>query len=119
MAECQKALETDPKSLMPHNGLGNALGSLGRLDEAMANFRRPWKPTRNCMTAHHNLANALSSKGRTDEAIAEYHKALKIDPKFVIARNNLRNIFRASRGFQLERRSLSFARLWKPIRTSR
>ena len=69
-----------------HNNLGSALSARGKLDEAIAQFRKGLEIMPDNAAARYNLASALARKGNLAEAIAQYRKALEINPGFAGAR---------------------------------
>ena len=77
------AVALRPHDAVAHNNLGNALLAKGRLDEAMAEYRK-------VDTRHYNsLGGVLLKKGRLDEAIATYRQALRINKDDAAAHNGL------------------------------
>jgi tetratricopeptide (TPR) repeat protein len=62
--------------------LGNALYTLGRLDDAIASFDKfiEFKPDR--YEVWHNRGNAFYELGRLDDAIASYDKAIEFKPNY-------------------------------------
>ena len=102
-----------------HNDLGNALLSLGRVDDAIEQYRAALKinpdnaeacynlflngrtdeAITRCQSAleinpnnpqaHNILGSALLQKGEVNEAITHFQKALQIEPDNAIAHNNL------------------------------
>src|SRR5262245_37279973 len=68
-----------------HYNLGAALADKGRLDEAIACYRKAIEIAPKDARAHHNLAAALAGKGQLDEAIASYRKAIELNPKSAAA----------------------------------
>jgi Tfp pilus assembly protein PilF len=80
---------------MAHNKLGGALRAKGRLDEAMAEYRRAIAVDPKYTQAHLNLGNSLYAKNRLDEAMAEYRQAITLDPKSALAHNNLGTVLHA------------------------
>ena len=78
-----------PKSPVAWSNLGVRLGSLGKLDQASATYRRAIEVDPNYSMAYFNLGTVLERQGRPDEAIAEYRKAIALDPKLAMAHNNL------------------------------
>ena len=68
-----------PGFLDAHIDLGNALGMLGRYDEAVAQFQACLRLREN-PNVRHNLGLAFMHLGREDEAIAEYRTVLHEDP---------------------------------------
>jgi predicted O-linked N-acetylglucosamine transferase (SPINDLY family) len=75
--------------------LGNALGRLGRLDEAVRAFRRGLALNPQYAEAHESLGNALLDLGRYAEAAAGYRRALEIAPGIAETYNNLGCALRA------------------------
>jgi len=80
-----------------HYDLGNALAGRGRVEEAIAQYRKALEINPDLADAHHNLGLALAGRGQVEEAIAQYRKALEINPDDVKVRNNLGNAL-AGRG---------------------
>ena len=64
-----------------HYQLGMCLQARGRLDEAMAEFRRAIELDPKGAPAHHQLGMCWQAKGQLDEAMAEYRRAIELDPK--------------------------------------
>jgi tetratricopeptide (TPR) repeat protein len=69
--------------------LGEALGRLGRLDEAMAHFREAAKGWRDVPDIHRGMAEVLTLQQRYDEAAAEFSKAIRLNPNHLPAINGL------------------------------
>jgi Flp pilus assembly protein TadD len=61
---------------------GHGIVRGGRLDEAIAHFRKPWKLRPLFIQAHCGLGGALALKGRTGEAITVLRHAMKIDANY-------------------------------------
>src|SRR5260370_160177 len=66
-----------------------ALRGQGKLDDAIAEYRRAIEIDPNYAFAHNNLGVALRGQGKLDDAIAEYRRAIEIDPNSERARRNL------------------------------
>jgi Flp pilus assembly protein TadD len=79
----------NPNDFHAQTQLGIALAGLGRLDEAIAAFRRAIQITPQSPEAHNNLGNALRERGRFDEAVAACRRALELKPEFPEALVNL------------------------------
>ncbi|HXG31171.1 MAG TPA: tetratricopeptide repeat protein [Thermodesulfobacteriota bacterium] len=88
IAECKKAIETDPDFGNPYNDIGAYLIELGRYDEAI-----PW--LEKAMVAkryeprhypHFNLGRVYLIKGMVKKALEEFQKALEISPDYPIAK---------------------------------
>lgn len=90
------------RGLPPGSGLAQAqfnlglkLKSEGKLDEAVACYRRALDLNPHFAEAHNNLGVALKAQGKLDEAVACYRRALDIVPDFADGYNNLGNALRA------------------------
>ena len=69
--------------------LGNALRTLGRLDEAVTSHRRAIAIAPRYAEAHNNLGSALRDLGHLKEALGAYRRAIAIKPDFGMAHANL------------------------------
>ena len=56
-------------------------GNWGKLDEAVASYRKALAIKLDFAEAHNNLGGALRDLGKLEEAMASYHKALAIKPR--------------------------------------
>lgn len=63
-----------------HYNLGTAYLNMGRLDEAIAQYRAVEVIKPRATAIHVNLGNALVQKGKVAEAIIEFQKAVLINP---------------------------------------
>ncbi len=70
---------------------GNALGRLGRHEEAVAAHQRAIAAQPHSAAAHANLGISLRDQGRMDEAVAAHEKAIAAQPDFARAHANLAN----------------------------
>lgn len=70
---------------------GNALGRLGRHDEAVAAHERAIAAQPQSAAALANLGISLRDQGRMDEAVAAHEKAIAAQPDFARAHANLAN----------------------------
>jgi serine/threonine-protein kinase len=86
------AVALRPDSPGAHYNLGSALYLKGRVDEAIACYRKALELDPKYASAHNNLGTVLHAKGLSDEAIACYRKALALDPKDAAAHYNLGNV---------------------------
>ena len=68
---------------------GQRLEGPGKLDEAVACYRRALELKPDYAEAHNNLGNALNDQGKLDEAVACYRRALELKPDYAEAHNNL------------------------------
>jgi tetratricopeptide (TPR) repeat protein len=73
----QKALLVRPNSTVSLCGLGNAFYATGKIDQAIAKWRRVIEIDPNFKSAYHNLARALKETGHDEEA----KKVLDSEPK--------------------------------------
>jgi len=78
------------RTVTEHN-LGAALQDRGRLDEAIAAYRRALVISPDYAPAYGNIGTAQQAKGQIDEAIASYERALQISPDFPEIHYNLAN----------------------------
>jgi eukaryotic-like serine/threonine-protein kinase len=85
------AVAIRPRSSTAHMSLGTALFDLGKVEEAIAEYREALRLGPEYPSIHNNLGNALRDQGKVEEAIAEFREALRIKPDFAVARNNLGN----------------------------
>ncbi len=85
------ALACTSDNFIGHNNLGNALLQKGKVDDAIAHFKKAMEIQPDYAGAYNNLGSALCQKGRVDEAIAYYQKALQINPADAEACYNLGN----------------------------
>lgn len=83
------AVQCAPEDAAAHLNLGNALGRLGRLDEAFASYRRALDADPGFAEAHNNLGELLLERGRAEEALVSCQQALRIRPDFAHAHQNL------------------------------
>ena len=72
-----------------NNDLGLVYAHMGKIDEAITEYKKALAINPNFAEAYYNLGNAYSAKGQTEESIAAYKRALAIDPNLVEALNNL------------------------------
>jgi protein O-GlcNAc transferase len=75
-----------------HCNIGNVLGTLGRLGEAEAHYRRAIRLNPNHAESHNNLGNALKDQGQLDEAEGQFRHALALRSGYAEAHYNLGNV---------------------------
>jgi tetratricopeptide (TPR) repeat protein len=85
----QSAVKSDPQSAEAHNFLGSAFASLGRSQEAVAQFRLALSLRPDYPNARLNLGNALFKAGKVDEAISEYRRILEENPDDELTKDRL------------------------------
>jgi tetratricopeptide (TPR) repeat protein len=82
-------LRLSPDFVEARFNLGNALATLGRLDEAAAEYRAALKLDPALIATWCNLGDALAQSGRIDEAAASSEEALHRAPDSAEAREGL------------------------------
>jgi len=85
----QMAAQWLPEDAGVHNNLGNAFGRLGRLDDAMANYRHALVLSPAFAEAHNNLGHALLDLRQPDAAAASFRRAIELRAGYAEAHDNL------------------------------
>jgi tetratricopeptide (TPR) repeat protein len=80
-----------PKYAPAHTNLGVALEQQGKLDDAVACFRRAIELAPKLALAHNNLGLALKQQGKLDDAVTCYRRAIQLDPGNAQTHYNLGN----------------------------
>src|SRR5215469_9523510 len=83
------AVQCAPEDAAAHLNLGNALGRLGRFEEAAASYRRALKVDPEFAEAHSNLGELCLERGQAEEALRSCQQALRIRPYLAPAHQNL------------------------------
>ena len=78
--ECDRLTKEFPQSFLLWNLLGAAFKAQGKLEEAIAAYKKALLIKPDYADAHNNIGVALKDQGKPDEAIAAYNKALLIKP---------------------------------------
>jgi cytochrome c-type biogenesis protein CcmH/NrfG len=73
-----------------HYCLGATLGRLGKIDEAIGEYRKALILEPDNVKCLNNIGTALAQQGRYDEAIEHFSKILQLVPNDKNARYNLR-----------------------------
>jgi Tfp pilus assembly protein PilF len=94
IAECHKAIETDPTFGNPYNDIGAYLLQKGEVDEAIPWFLRALEAPRyeSYCFPHMNLGRAYEAKKKWQDAAREYRNALKERPEYKPAKQGLARI---------------------------
>lgn len=100
----------DPKFASARRNLGNALAEMGRVQEAIEQYRQALALEPDAATTHNNLGNALMEGGRLDEAVLHLQRAVALDPGYVVARLNLADALLAKSDLPGAIRELTLAR---------
>jgi len=80
-----------PDAFIVWNILGAANKGLGRVDAAVAAFKRVTELIPTSPEGFNNLGVALKDQGKLDQAIASYNRALSLSPDYAEAYNNMGN----------------------------
>jgi Tfp pilus assembly protein PilF len=94
IAECHKAIETDPTFGNPYNDIGAYLMQKGQVDDAIPWFQRALEAPRyeSYCFPHMNLGAAYEAKRQWTAALQEYKKALEARPEYTPARKGMARI---------------------------
>jgi tetratricopeptide (TPR) repeat protein len=92
LASASSALAASSEAVK-RNNYGSDLVKQGKMDEAVAEFRRAIELDPGYAIAQLNLAHTYDRLGRVDEAIAAYKKGLDLDPGNATAWNNFGVLF--------------------------
>jgi len=94
IAECHKAIETDPSFGNPYNDIGAYLMQKGKVDEAIPWFLRALDAPRyeSYCFPHMNLGRAYEAKRQWSAAIREFELALKERADYRPAKEGLTRI---------------------------
>jgi serine/threonine-protein kinase len=85
VAQYQRALETDPLSMMVHFGLAFAFYCDRRYDEAIEHAARAVDLYPDYWLVHFGMALALSQKGSLQQSIGSLETTLRLSPSFALA----------------------------------
>jgi tetratricopeptide (TPR) repeat protein len=88
MANAARWLPNDAEA---HSNLGNALRAVGRLDEAIASYRRALEIRPDLPKLNAIIGNTLSHLGRFADAVASYRRAIELEPRLAETHSNLGN----------------------------
>jgi tetratricopeptide (TPR) repeat protein len=87
------AVEQNPRSIMAHTNLGNALTNAGRPDEAIASLQQALALNDRFSGVYQYLGLAYELKGDHLKAVEFYQRAVALDSNFVEAYSNLGNAY--------------------------
>jgi protein-L-isoaspartate O-methyltransferase len=98
IAECKRAIETDPSFGNPFNDIGAYLLELAKPADAIPWLKQALESTRYCcyFYAHTNLARAYALQGKTVLARRHLEEALKLNPGYEPAAEMLRKLGRGT-----------------------
>ncbi len=107
------AVREEPSSAEARYGLGSALLSQNKKDEARDNFERAVKLHASypdtLANAWNNLGLISTQEGRTEEAVRCFQQALRNSPDHLIALNNLGNAYRLQKNWGAARKTFERA----------
>ena len=89
-----EAIGLDPDLFDAHNGLGVALATGGKPEEAAAQFRELIRIDPDSPIGYYNLGNVLADLDRDTESAAALREVIRINPNHYNARYNLGEMFR-------------------------
>lgn len=85
------AIAVTERNYLAHDNRGLFLFKAGKVDEALADYRRSLAINPAYLNANNNLGYALAQLGRPAEALPVFRAALAADPGHLEVRNNLAN----------------------------
>jgi protein O-mannosyl-transferase len=88
-----KTVESSPKSLTAHGGLGMAYLERGMLDEAAAQFEIAIKLNPSHAKSYYNLGVVYYQKGDQEKALENFNRCLVLYPESMRAHYNLATIY--------------------------
>jgi len=89
LESCDEALKLNPGNWDTQNLVGIALRRMGRIDEAIAQYREILKVNPDFPRVLYNLGIALAKNGDLASAKGAYERAIALKPNLPEARNNL------------------------------
>jgi Flp pilus assembly protein TadD len=89
LESCDEALKLNPDNWDTKNLVGIALRRMGRIDEAIAQYKDILKANPDFPRVLYNLGIALAKGGDLPSARAAYERAVQLKPNLAEARNNL------------------------------
>ena len=94
IAECHRAIQTDPDFGNPYNDIGAYLIEKGEIDEAIPWLEMATRAVRYDHPAfpHYNLGRVWELKHQFVRALAAYRKAAEIDPQYTLALSGIRRL---------------------------
>jgi len=88
-----KTVKDSPDSSVAHGSLGWAYQDLGRLAEAVLEYKKAIELFPDNYKAYYNLGLIYDRQGALKEAVVNYKSAIAINPAFIDAQFNLGNIY--------------------------
>lgn len=88
-----KTVKSSPGSSVARGSLGHAYQQLGRLEEAIEQYKRAVAINPDDFKAHYNLGVVYAQQGHFDKAIQRYQRSIRANPAYPNARFNLGVIY--------------------------
>ena len=88
-----KTVKSSPGSSIAHGGLASAYQELGRLDEAVEEYKKAIAIYRDEYKAHYNLGVIYDQQGLLDPAVQSYQRSIQANPTYPNAHFNLGIIY--------------------------
>ena len=88
-----QTVKSSPNSSVAHGSLGLAYQELGRLDEAIEEYKRTIAIHQDDHKAHYNLGVVYGQQGALDTAVQSYQRAIQINPAYPNAHFNIGIIY--------------------------
>ncbi len=88
------AIDLNPKTASPHNGLGNVYREQKRYDEAIAAYQQAIDLDPQLGAPYNGLGHLYREQKRYGEAIVAYQRAIHLDPQLAMAHNGLGHVYR-------------------------
>jgi tetratricopeptide (TPR) repeat protein len=89
-----KTVKSSPGSSVARGSLGHAYQQLGRLDEAVEQYKKAVAIYPDDYKAHYNLGVVYAQQGFFDRAITSYQRSIRSNPSYPNARFNLGIIYK-------------------------
>jgi tetratricopeptide (TPR) repeat protein len=88
-----KTVKSSPGSSIAHGSLGHAYQDLGRLEEAVEEYKRAIAINQDDYKAHYNLGTVYDQQGRLDLSIGSYQRSILANPAYANAHFNIGIIY--------------------------
>ena len=88
IADCSKAIEIDPNSVVSYSNRGFAYNGKGMYDHAIADCSKAIEIDPNYSSAYNTRGVVYIGKEEYDLAIADFDKCISLNPSYMIAREN-------------------------------
>ena len=93
--------QLDPNNSNARHWYGQFLDRMGRLDEALAQYKHALGLDPLNLTLNMNLAGIYEDKGQYDQALDQFKKTFEIDPNYASAHDNLSRLYRKLGKYEL------------------